>query len=116
MGSETFEPVDVVVVAAGNAAACAALAAREQGASALMVEAAPQSQSGGNTRYTARAMRVVFDGAADLVQLMPDRAEHAHPCRLHENTLIRCRTSRLTATHPQPNHHVANALHAMLDL
>ena len=72
MGSEPFEAVDVVVVGAGNAAACAALAARDQGASVLMVEAAPQSQSGGNTRYTAGAMRVVFNGVDDLVQLMPD--------------------------------------------
>ena len=75
MGSETFEAVDVVVVGAGNAAACAALAAREGGASVLMVDAAPESQSGGNTRYTAGAMRVVFNGVDDLVALMPDLTE-----------------------------------------
>src|SRR5205823_5590981 len=33
--------VDVLVVGAGNAAACAALAAREQGATVAMLEAAP---------------------------------------------------------------------------
>ncbi len=75
MGTETFEPVDVVVVGAGNAAACAALAAREGGASVLMIDAAPESQSGGNTRYTAGAMRVVFNGVQDLVRLMPDLTE-----------------------------------------
>ena len=75
MGSDTFEPVDVVVVGAGNAAACAALAAREGGASVLMIDAAPESQAGGNTRYTAGAMRVVFNGVEDLVQLMPDLTE-----------------------------------------
>jgi tricarballylate dehydrogenase len=67
-----FGAADVVVVGAGNAAACAALAARESGASVLMLEAAPESESGGNSRYTAGAMRVVFDGVDDLVQLMPD--------------------------------------------
>ncbi len=75
MGTDTFEPVDVVVVGAGNAAACAALAAREGGASVLMIDAAPESHSGGNTRYTAGAMRVVFNGVDDLVQLMPDLTE-----------------------------------------
>jgi tricarballylate dehydrogenase len=75
MGSQPFEGVDVVVVGAGNAAACAALAAREAGARVLMVESAPPSQCGGNTRYTAGAMRVVFNGVDDLVQLMPDLTE-----------------------------------------
>ena len=63
---------DVIVVGAGNAAACAALAAREAGGSVLMLEAAPEAESGGNSRYTAGAMRVVFSGVDDLVQLMPD--------------------------------------------
>src|SRR5665648_236857 len=75
MVSERFGPVDVVVVGAGNAAACAALAARERGASVLMIDSAPASQSGGHTRYTAGAMRVVFNGVDDLVQLMPDLTE-----------------------------------------
>ena len=61
---------DVVVVGAGNAAMCAALAAREQGATVVILEAAPETESGGNSRYTAGAMRVVFDGVEDLVELM----------------------------------------------
>ena len=61
---------DVVVVGAGNAAMCAALAARDQGASVVVLEAAPEAESGGNSRYTAGAMRVVFDGVEDLVKLM----------------------------------------------
>ena len=61
---------DVVVVGAGNAAMCAALAAREQGATVVVLEAAPEAESGGNSRYTAGAMRVVFDGVEDLVELM----------------------------------------------
>ena len=61
--------VDVLVVGAGNAAACAALAAREKGATVAMLEAAPEAERGGNSTYTAGAMRVVFNGVKDLVQL-----------------------------------------------
>jgi tricarballylate dehydrogenase len=61
---------DVLVVGAGNAAACAALAAQERGAKVIMLEAAPEADSGGNSRYTAGAMRTVFAGAPDLEQLM----------------------------------------------
>ena len=56
-----FGNPDVIVIGAGNAAACAALAAREQGANVIMIEAAPKEEAGGNSRYTAGAMRVVFN-------------------------------------------------------
>ena len=61
--------VDVLVIGAGNAAACAALAARDQGATVAMLEAAPEAERGGNSTYTAGAMRVVFHGVDDLAQL-----------------------------------------------
>jgi tricarballylate dehydrogenase len=63
---------DVVVVGAGNAAFAAAVAAREAGASVLVLERAPVELAGGNTRFTAGAMRVVYDGVDDLRALMPD--------------------------------------------
>ena len=44
---------DVVIVGAGNAACCAALAASEQGASVVLIECAPKDESGGNSRFTA---------------------------------------------------------------
>ena len=50
---------DVVVVGAGNAAFCAALAAQENGARVLVLEAAPFDERGGNSRYTAGALRFV---------------------------------------------------------
>lgn len=60
----------VVVVGGGNAALCAALAAVEQGAKVVVLECAPEADRGGNSRYTAGAMRVVFEGVEDLKKLM----------------------------------------------
>src|SRR5690348_13374154 len=67
--SEVFE---VVVVGAGNAALCAALAAAERGARVIVLERAPEDEAGGNSRFTAGAFRCVYDGVDDLRALMPD--------------------------------------------
>ena len=66
---------DVIIVGAGNAAFCAALAAREQGASVLMLEAAPEDESGGNSRFTAGSIRVAYNGVDDIKTLIPDLTE-----------------------------------------
>src|ERR1700683_5254452 len=66
------EVADVIVVGAGNAAFSAALAAQEQGAKVLMLEAAPEEESGGNSRFTAGSIRVVYDGVNDIKTLVPD--------------------------------------------
>src|SRR5580698_1225894 len=63
---------DVIVVGAGNAALCAALAAAQAGASVMVLERAPLAESGGNSRFTAGAFRCVYDGVDDLRGLMPD--------------------------------------------
>ena len=63
---------DVVVVGAGNAAFCAALAAREKVANVLVLERAPEEESGGNSRFTAGLMRVAYSGVEDLKRVMPD--------------------------------------------
>jgi len=70
----TTQPLstDVVVVGAGNAASCAALSAREHGAEVLMLEAAPVEHAGGNSRYTAGAMRFVFNGIDELAEVLND--------------------------------------------
>ena len=75
MNTSIFGNPDVIVVGAGNAAACAALAARENGANVIMLEAAPLEDCGGNSRYTAGLMRVVYNGVDDLAQLIPDLTE-----------------------------------------
>ncbi len=63
---------DVIVVGAGNAAFAAAVSAREQGASVTVLERAPRELAGGNTAFTAGAMRFAYDGVDDLRRLMPD--------------------------------------------
>jgi tricarballylate dehydrogenase len=71
-GGERF---DVIVIGAGNAATCAALAAREAGAEVLMLEVAPEEARGGNSCFTGGAFRVVYHGAGDLARLIPDMNE-----------------------------------------
>ena len=53
---------DVIIVGGGNAALCSAIAARRDGASVLVLEAAPKFYRGGNTRHT-RNMRCAHDAA-----------------------------------------------------
>ena len=62
----------VIVVGGGNAALCAAISARERGADVTVLERAPFEQRGGNSRFTAGGMRVVYDGNDDMRALMPD--------------------------------------------
>ena len=57
---------DVLVVGGGNAALCAAISARQRGASVLVLEASPQHFRGGNSRHT-RNLRCMHDGPADVL-------------------------------------------------
>ena len=66
---------DVIIVGAGNAAFCAAHAAQEKAASVLMLERAPQSENGGNSRFTAGAIRFAYEGVDDIRALCPDLPE-----------------------------------------
>jgi tricarballylate dehydrogenase len=69
------EGYDVVVVGAGNAALCAALSAAEKGATVLVLESAPLAERGGNTAFTAGAMRVAYRGVEDILELCPELTE-----------------------------------------
>ena len=65
-------PVDVLVIGGGNAALCAALTAREAGASVLLLEASPREWRGGNTQHT-RNLRCMHDAPQDvLVDAYPE--------------------------------------------
>ena len=64
--------VDVLVIGGGNAALCAALMAREAGASVLLLEAAPRAWRGGNSSHT-RNLRCMHDAPQDvLVEAYPE--------------------------------------------
>jgi tricarballylate dehydrogenase len=58
--------VDVLVIGGGNAALCAALMAREAGASVLLLEAAPRVWRGGNSSHT-RNIRAMHDEPQDVM-------------------------------------------------
>jgi tricarballylate dehydrogenase len=57
---------DVIVVGAGNAGMSAAHAARERGARVLVLEKADPEWSGGNSAFTAGAIRIAHGGLPDL--------------------------------------------------
>ncbi|OWT63692.1 FAD-dependent tricarballylate dehydrogenase TcuA [Candidimonas nitroreducens] len=58
--------IDVLVVGGGNAALCAALMAREAGASVLLLESAPKEWRGGNSQHT-RNLRCMHDAPQDVL-------------------------------------------------
>jgi tricarballylate dehydrogenase len=64
--------VDVLVIGGGNAALCAALMAREAGASVLLLEASPREWRGGNSQHT-RNLRCMHDAPQDvLIEAYPE--------------------------------------------
>ena len=58
--------LDVLVIGGGNAALCAALTARREGARVLVVDRAPETSRGGNSRHT-RNLRYAHDRARDYL-------------------------------------------------
>ncbi|NLH81432.1 MAG: FAD-dependent tricarballylate dehydrogenase TcuA, partial [Phyllobacteriaceae bacterium] len=64
--------IDVLVIGGGNAALCAALTAREAGASVTLLEAAPRAWRGGNSMHV-RNLRCMHDAPQDvLVESYPE--------------------------------------------
>lgn len=66
---------NVLVVGAGNAALCAAIAAAEAGAQVTVLERAPEAARGGNSAFTGGAFRTVYEGVEDIAHLVPDLTE-----------------------------------------
>lgn len=66
------ERIDVLVIGGGNAALCAALTARETGASVTLLEASPRAWRGGNSMHV-RNLRCMHDAPQDvLVDAYPE--------------------------------------------
>ena len=66
------ERYDVVVVGAGNAAFCAAHAARERAKRVLMLDKAPRERTGGNSYFTAGAFRTAYGSLDALRPILSD--------------------------------------------
>ena len=62
----------IVIVGSGNAAMSAGIAALEAGADVLMLEKASEELAGGNTKYTAGAMRFSYESSEELIPLLTD--------------------------------------------
>ena len=60
----------IVIAGSGNAALSAGIAALEAGARVVMLEKADADLAGGNTKYTAGAMRFAYASGADLLPLL----------------------------------------------
>jgi tricarballylate dehydrogenase len=77
---------DVLVVGKGNAALCAALAARDEGARVVMLEAAPEEESGGNSRFAGGVMRFAYDSVRDLQRITDIPADEVDAVDWESNT------------------------------
>jgi tricarballylate dehydrogenase len=68
--------VDVVVVGGGNAGFTAAHAAAERGRRVLLLEKGEPAEAGGNSYFTAGAVRIAHGGLAELSDLLDPDERH----------------------------------------
>ncbi|MEO3884688.1 FAD-dependent tricarballylate dehydrogenase TcuA [Nonomuraea sp. B5E05] len=114
---------DVIVVGTGNAGFCAAHAAARRGARVLMLEKGPAGAIGGNTYFTAGAIRTTYESLDELTRLVVSDERHSRTdiapyttadfgSDMARVTLGRCDPS---LTHTMV-HDIADALRWMRDL
>jgi tricarballylate dehydrogenase len=77
---------DVVVVGKGNAALCAALAAKDQGVKVAVLEAASEDEHGGNSRFAGGVMRFAYASLEDLRRVTDITDEEAANSDFGTNT------------------------------
>ena len=88
--SEQVVCPQILVAGGGNAALCAALSAREAGASVLLLEASPKAWRGGNSQHT-RNLRCAHDGPEDVLT-------EAYPESEYWDDLLRVTAGRTNET------------------
>jgi tricarballylate dehydrogenase len=72
-GVARTQTCDIIVIGGGSAAFEAAVAARKAGADrVVMLEKAPESEYGGNARYSGTGFRFVHAGAPEIRQFVPE--------------------------------------------
>ncbi len=92
----------IIIVGSGNAAMSAGIAAAEAGADVMMLEKAGPELAGGNTKYTAGAMRFAYDEADALLPLLADRDDPriavtdfgSYSCEVFSDHLLRFNAGR----------------------
>ncbi|MBI3938743.1 MAG: FAD-dependent tricarballylate dehydrogenase TcuA [Betaproteobacteria bacterium] len=117
-GGNQVHEYDVVVVGKGNAALCAALSARDQGARVALLEAASEDESGGNSRFAGGVMRFAYSTVEDLKRVTELTEEEIATSDFGTNTREEFLDDlyRLTAYRTDPDlseHLVANSLDTM---
>ncbi|MBI3933618.1 MAG: FAD-dependent tricarballylate dehydrogenase TcuA [Acidobacteria bacterium] len=95
---------DVVVAGGGNAALCAALSARQAGASVLVLEAAPKHFRGGNSRHT-RNLRCMHHGPADTLTESYPESEFWDDLRSVTGGQTNEKLARLVIRRTEPSRH-----------
>lgn len=75
MNSILNKVYDVIIIGSGNAALCAGISALETNSNVLIIEKADEKEWGGNSRYTAGAMRFAYDSNKDLMNLLKNPTE-----------------------------------------
>ncbi len=66
----------VIIVGSGNAALTAGIAALEKGAKVIILEKGDKELAGGNTKYTAGAMRFSYNSGTELIPLIKNLDDH----------------------------------------
>ena len=75
MVCQTVNDYDVLVVGGGNAGLVAALSAAESpGIKIAILEAAPEKERGGNSRFAGSIFRIVHGGSSDIFPLLDESA------------------------------------------
>ncbi len=100
-----MQKYDVVVVGKGNAALCAAISARDKGATVAMLESATIDESGGNSRFAGGVMRFAYSKVEDLQQITEIPEDEARNTDWDSNTVDEFYDDlyRVTAFRTDPN-------------